>query len=70
VLRFKGLCASQLESDIREACVLGAKHFSDDKAKDKAGDSVLFKQYKVANCRESTDVMISELNKNYPVNFI
>ncbi|SMG65692.1 hypothetical protein BMETH_3715942062166, partial [methanotrophic bacterial endosymbiont of Bathymodiolus sp.] len=28
----KGLCASQLESDIREACVLGAKHVSDDKA--------------------------------------
>jgi hypothetical protein len=27
---------------------------------------MLFKQYKVANCRESTDVMISELNKNYP----
>jgi hypothetical protein len=44
---FKGLCASQLESDIREACVLGAKHFSDDKAKakakDKAGDSVFLR---------------------------
>jgi hypothetical protein len=47
VLRFKGLCASQLESDIREECVLGAKHFSDDKAKaeDKAGDSVFFKLF-------------------------
>jgi hypothetical protein len=45
VLRFKGLCASQLESDIREACVLGAKHFSDDKAEDKAGDSVFFKLF-------------------------
>jgi hypothetical protein len=55
VLRFKGLCASQLESDIREECVLGAKHFSDDKAKakakakaeDKAGDSVFFKLFLV-----------------------
>jgi hypothetical protein len=27
---------------------------------------MLFKQYKVGNCAESTDVMISELNKNYP----
>jgi hypothetical protein len=27
---------------------------------------MLFEQYKVGNCGESTDVMISELNKNYP----
>jgi hypothetical protein len=27
---------------------------------------MLFKQYKVGNCGESSDVMIGELNKNYP----
>jgi hypothetical protein len=27
---------------------------------------MLFKQYKVGNCGESADVMIGELNKNYP----